>query len=149
MCLLICAPVVSRVLASLASAPAPIAHIAASAGAHAGPMHAHEGHGHGGDRATTEATGHGAHAGRVQAGHDGGEAARAGEPADPHAGHATAAECEHCLIAARLALPLVATFPMRAPARAAFRASRGAVAPRRAAVGSTLGARGPPAPALP
>jgi len=141
MLLVLCAPLVSRWLAS--AHPAPMAaHVVQPA------VSSHAPHGEDGP-AEVMAADH-AHHHDMPAHRDHHtplppEAGASGLPAaDPHADHEMGVDCDYCLIAARLITLLVSVLLLLVPSAPVCRALVGAVQALPARLMGTLGARGPP-----
>lgn len=140
MLLVLCAPLVSRWMASApphALMAKPVAehvvpsHILHAEGAHAEVMPG--GHAHHHDMAA-----HGDHHAPV-----GGDVLPPPAP-DPHADHEMGVDCDYCLIAARLISLLVAVLLLLVPSASVCRALVGTVRTLPVRLMGTLGARGPP-----
>lgn len=139
MLLVLCAPLVSRWVAS--THPVPTAQDVAPSHVHpledhAVAMPAEHAHHHG---MAAHADGHATHA------HANPHAEQSSAPAvDPHADHEMGVDCDYCLIAARLITLLVAAFLLLVPLAPVCRALAGAVRALPLRLMGTLGARGPP-----
>lgn len=142
MLLVLCAPLVSRWMASApphALMVEPVAehgvpsHALHSEVAHAKAMPAGHAHHH-------NMAAHGDHHAPV-----GGDALAPPAPApDPHADHEMGVDCDYCLIAARLISLLVAVLLLLVPLAPVCRALAGSVRTVPVPLMGTLGARGPP-----
>ncbi len=141
MLLVLCAPPVSRWLAS--AHPAPMAaHVVQPA------VSSHAPHGDDGPAEAMAADHAHHHDMSAHMDHHASPALDADSPplpaADPHADHEMGVDCDYCLIAARLITLLVAVLLLLVPSAPVCRALVGAVQALPARLMGTLGARGPP-----